>query len=152
MGNRSLIEGISGGQSDKFWTTGRHSVNGPNHRWVYCNYPIILLIFSLLSLLVFVFLIFFLSLFSLLLFSFSLTPHSLSASIDQPLRRPLLFNLLQWVWSTFSFLIHSLLVLFVGIDFGLNGSGFRLQSTMRMRNKKITKLGSGRSRFRLDGG
>ena len=34
MGNRSLTEGTSGGQSDKFWTTGRHSVFGPNLRWV----------------------------------------------------------------------------------------------------------------------
>ena len=70
-------------------------------------------------------------------------------------------SLLQWVWSTSSFLIHSLLVLFVGVDFNLNGSNqpwvsawsrFRLRSTMRMRNKIITKLGSERFGLCLDGG
>ena len=70
-------------------------------------------------------------------------------------------SLLQWVWSTSSFLIHSLLVLFVGVDFNLNGSNqpwvsawsrFRLWSTMRMRNKIITKLGSERFGLCLHGG
>ena len=38
VGNKSLTEGISGGQSDKFWTTGRQSANGPNLRCVFYNY------------------------------------------------------------------------------------------------------------------
>ena len=108
---------------------------------------------------------FFLSLVSA---SFFLLSHSSFTLCFNGSDQPFLFNLLQWIWSTSSFLIHSLLVLFVSVDFGLNGSNqpllrstlgfclngsrFRLRSTMRMRNKKITKLGSKRSGFRLDGG
>ena len=129
----------------------------------YCiSFIIILLIFfSLLSLLVSVFL-------SLVFAYFFLLSHSSFTLYFNGSDQPLLFNLLQWVWSTSFFLIHSLLVLFVGVNFGLNGSnkpllqstlgfclngsGFRLRSTMRMRNEKITKLGFERSGFWLDGG
>ena len=39
VGNEGVIDWSTGGQSDKFYTTGRQSANGPNLRWIYCNYP-----------------------------------------------------------------------------------------------------------------
>ena len=84
-------------------------MNYSNHVYLhsYCSsFIIILLIFSLSCLYWSVFLIFSLSCLCFFFPSLSLLIHSL----------------LQWVWSTCSFLIHSLLVLFVGVDFGLNGS------------------------------
>ena len=39
VGNWGVTDWSTGGQSDKFYTTGRQSENGPNLRWVYCNYP-----------------------------------------------------------------------------------------------------------------
>ena len=38
-GGGGVTDLITGGQSDKFYTTGRQSANGPKLRWVYCNYP-----------------------------------------------------------------------------------------------------------------
>ena len=84
------------------------SFNNCEYLHSYCSSSIYYFInfFSLLSLLVSIFLIFSLSYLCFFFPSLSLPIHSL----------------LQWVWSTSSFLIHSLLVLFVGVDFSLNGS------------------------------
>ena len=42
VGYRKQTEHTSGGLSDTFQTTGRHSDFRPNHRWAMCNYPKIL--------------------------------------------------------------------------------------------------------------
>jgi hypothetical protein len=34
------MERTTGGQSVSFQTTGRESVNEPNHKWVKCTYPL----------------------------------------------------------------------------------------------------------------
>ena len=55
-----------GGQSDKFWTTGRQSANELNLRWVYYNYLIfifekwvlVILICNLLLLSLFIYIIY----------------------------------------------------------------------------------------------
>jgi len=41
--NRFLMEGTSGGQSVNDWTTGTQSENVLYHRWVHCNYSLLLL-------------------------------------------------------------------------------------------------------------
>ena len=38
MGNRSLTKGTLGGQSVNIEPRVGKSENGPNYRWVYCNY------------------------------------------------------------------------------------------------------------------
>jgi len=40
--NRRLTDVTSYGQSVKFWIMGRQSANRPNHKWVYCNFPLLL--------------------------------------------------------------------------------------------------------------
>ena len=37
MDSKDQTELNTGGQRVKFWTTGRQSENGTNHRWVYYN-------------------------------------------------------------------------------------------------------------------
>ena len=68
-----------------------------------------------------------------LLFSFTPCWSSSSASTSAWMGLINLGFLLEWVWVS-------------------AWSGFRLRSTMRMRNKIITKLGFERSGLRLDGG
>ena len=135
------------------------------------SFIIILLLFSLslLSLLVSVFLIFF-SLLSLLLFSFSLTPHSLSALMGlinlfvglffstcfNGSDQPLLFSF-TLCWSS---LLASTSAWMGLINFRSDqpwvfawmGLGFGFNQPWEWETKKITKLGSERSGFWLDGG
>ena len=143
-------------------------------------YNYFVIFFSLLSLLVFVFSFFFLSCLCFFFPSLSLLIYSLlqwvwstssSTSSFQPASMGLInlffshsFSVgplcrrrlrLEWVWSTFT-PINLFVFAWSGLGFSLIwvlvSSGFRLRSTMRMRNEKITKLGSERSGFWLDGG
>ena len=109
---------------------------------------------------------FFFSLLSLLLFSFSLTPHSLFASMGlinlffsthfNGFDQPLLFSFTLY-WSSLSALTSAWTGLinlhsdqpWVSAWMGL---GFGSDQPWEWETKKITKLGSKRSGFRLDGG
>ena len=120
----------------------------------YCSSSIYYFInfFSLLSLLVSVFLIFSLSYLYFFFPSLSLLIHLCFNGSNQPL----LFSFTP-CWSSSSASTSAWMGL-INLGFLLEWvwvsawSGFRLRSTMRMRNKIITKLGFERSGLRLDGG
>ena len=42
---KGVTDWSSGGQSVKFWTTGRQSKNGSYSKWVYCNYLLLFYFF-----------------------------------------------------------------------------------------------------------